>query len=79
MNWRSAPQALQPIFKTKAQLDDFMSSVTGERAIYNAEKKIIGGSPSQERARADAALSGQNVLDAAHAALQAKQEMHQER
>jgi len=67
-----ARRRLKPIFKTKAQLDDFMSSLTGERAIYNAEKKIIGGSPTQDRARADAALSGQNVLDAAQAALQAK-------
>lgn len=67
-----ARRRLQPIFKTKAQLDDFMSSVTGERAIYNAEKKITGGSPSQERARADAALGGQNFLDLAQAALQAK-------
>jgi len=67
-----ARRRLKPIFKTKAQLDDFMASVTGERAIYNAEKKITGGSQSQERARADAAISGQNVLDAAQAALHAK-------
>ncbi|HTS09303.1 MAG TPA: hypothetical protein VMP68_27310, partial [Candidatus Eisenbacteria bacterium] len=68
----NARRRLKPIFKTKEQLDDFMASVTGERAIYNAEKSIIHGSQSQERARADAALAGQNVLDVAQAALQAK-------
>jgi len=61
----SARKRLQPIFKTKNQLDDFLSSVTGERAIFNARQSIIGNSASAERMVEDATHNAQPYLDAA--------------
>ena len=60
-----ARERLQPIFRTKAQLDDFMDSVTGWKAIRNAKTAVIGGSPSAARLAADAAHGSEKFRDAA--------------
>ena len=61
----SARKRLQPIFKNKKKLDDFLSSVTGERAILNARQSILGNSATAERLAEDAAQHAQPYLEAA--------------
>ena len=66
----SAKRRLQPIFKTKKQLDDFLASVTGERAIFNARQSILGNSATAERMAEDATHNAQPYIDAVQAAKQ---------
>jgi hypothetical protein len=66
-----ARERLQPIFKTKSQLNDFMDSVTGWKAIKDARQTIVGGTQSAARLEASAAHNAASVVGAASAALQA--------
>jgi len=68
----SARKRLQPIFKNKKKLDEFLSSVTGERAILNAKQSIIGNSASAERLAEDATHNAQPYLEAGRTVLHAK-------
>ncbi len=68
----SARKRIQPIFSSKKKLDDFLASVTGERAILNAKQAIIGNSASAERLAEDATHNAQPYIDVGRAALHAK-------
>jgi len=61
----SARKRLQPIFKTQKKLDDFLTAVTGERAILNARQSILGNSATAERLAEDATHHAQPYLEAA--------------
>ena len=49
-------------------MDDFLASVTGERAILNTKQSIVGNSATAERMAADAMHNAQKYQDAAQAA-----------
>lgn len=50
----AARDRLLPIFRTAKQRDDFISSVTGERAIHNTMRSVLGGSETAGRIAEDA-------------------------
>jgi hypothetical protein len=70
-NESSARQRLQPIFKTKKQLNNFIESATGERQIHDAMQSIVGNSATARRAVEDTMPDLAPYFQIAHGVTQA--------
>jgi hypothetical protein len=67
-NESAARERLRPIFRTKKQMNDFIESVTGERAIHATMQSVVGNSATARRTVEDTTPELGPFLEAAHGA-----------